>query len=197
VAWGVHGSRCGRCDGDGVPAASARQKAAAKRATNWLAEPAQLVEGNHFVTFFHNFEEPEEIESFNDIGLTIDGNFAFLGSNFWTNQNYETQIEATAECIEEHAAEYNGGGSCTPTVEEELFSGSTAKLADFQLANGLSASGTIEQLECLQVASGPEQGRIKDQSSFGNFSNTFGQSLGIIAFNAAGSTAPPKARRNI
>lgn len=172
----------------GAQAASAQQINAAKKATAWLAEPAQLVEGSHFKTYFHNFEEPNKIESVDDAGLTIDGNLAFLAATGLEAGNFKTQAKATKKWIQEKAAAYEGGGSCTGTKTGELYAGPTAKVAVFQFANAAATSATIKQLECLLVANGAEEGRIKDQSSFGDFSNTFGQSLGVIALAQAGKT---------
>lgn len=177
----------------GVGAASAAQPAAAKKAANWLALSGQLVEGTHFVTKYH---EGSEIGSFADVGSTIDGNFAFLAANAGAGENYETQIAATAKWIGEHGSEYRGGGTCTGSKSGELFAGSTAKLGLFQLADKLSATESVKQLECLQVTSGTEKGRLSDQSEFGNFSNTFGQSIGVILLAEAGEATALKNAAN-
>lgn len=173
----------------GAQAAGAQQLGAAKKATAWLGESAQLVEGTHYKTYFHNFENPEEIESYEDVGLTIDGNLAFLAANSEAG-NFKAQAKATKKWIQEKASSYEGGGSCTGTKSGELYAGPTAKVAVFQDANAVSATGTVKQLECLQATGGAEEGRIEDQSEFGDFSNTFGQSLGIIAFAQAGKSTP-------
>lgn len=163
-----------------APAAGASPAEKAADAADWLK--TELTEGDHFVT--HYWNEAEEVKSFPDIGLTIDGNLAFLAAN--TVAGYTPQIEATAEWVEENAAGYYGGGTCDPeSPSGEVYAAPLAKLAVFRLANEINATAAVEQLECLRQGTGEEAGRISDQSEFGDFSNTFGQALGVIALVAS------------
>lgn len=171
----------------GVQAASANETVAAGKAATWLS--GQLTGGNHYLTYFHKFGEPATIESYEDVGLTIDGNFAFLAATAETGTSYKTQAKATQKWIQEHAAGYEGGGTCGGAGE--VYAGSVAKIAVFQLANALSAKKSVETLECLEKAS-KETGRISNQGGEEDFSNPFSQGLAIIALEEKGTKEAAK-----
>ncbi len=63
-----------------------------------------------------------------------------------------------------------------------MYAGATAKLLVFAQAQGLATGGYLTQLKSLEQASG----QFKDQSAYGDYSNTIGQSLAIIGLARAG-----------
>lgn len=144
-------------------------------AAGWLAR--QMTGRSHFVTVFNG-------SKFANQGLTIDAIFAFAAT---------------------HSAGDYAGRAVTwlqkPSVltgyigdkKNGLFAGATAKVALAAEVSGISPTSfgktnLIARLGSLLTKSG----RYSDQSSFGDFSNAFSQSLAILALSRHGG-APPVA----
>lgn len=117
--------------------------------------------GDHFVS-----------SGYPDYGLTID---AVLGLD--AAQTGQTGAKAAAAYVTKNAEAYNTGGDSA-----ELYAGSTAKLLVLAQAQGLPTDGYLAQLKSLEQSSG----QFQDKSQYGDYSNTIGQSLGIIGLTRAG-----------
>ncbi|MDN5718509.1 MAG: hypothetical protein L0G89_14875, partial [Janibacter sp.] len=115
-------------------------------------------------------------QSFDDLGLTID---AVLGMSA-AGTGGDASSAAT-DYLVAHAGTYYGYG-------DEVYSAATAKLLTFASARGLdprNVGGTdlVTQLQSLEQANG----QFTDQSEYGDYSNTLGQSFGIIGLKRAGT----------
>lgn len=164
-----------------VPAASG---AGPEEATEWLS--SQLKTG----------EKGKYCESFSPagtVGQTIDCMLAFDAAG----AAFEEQRKATYEYVKANLAVYVGSKPCSEATS--LSAGSVAKLALGVAAQGddpmnVGGRNLIADLLCLQPKSGEEKGRFKDKGAL-DFSNVFGQSLGLIALKACaeGSCASPPA----
>ncbi len=140
----------------------------AKTANGWLA--AQLVDGSHFESTFGT-------ETFPDQGLTIDAILAFAAA-----KNAEPKAQAATTWLTQPSilSGYVGDGVT------ESYSGAHAKAALALQVRGLNPRAVagrnlITELQGLQASTG----RFQDTSQFGDFSNAFGQSLGILALRRA------------
>lgn len=115
------------------------------------------------------------------VGQTLECSLAFKAAEM------ESKSNATYKYAAEHANVYIGEKSCSEG--EAMRAGSVAKFALTAEAKGhnpksIGTRNLIADLKCLQVTSGPETGRFTDKGETENFSNTFTQSLAIIALRA-------------
>lgn len=114
-------------------------------------------------------------QSFPDTGLTIDAVLAMtaVGSG-------GSSSAAATDWVASQTGAYTGTG-------EEAYSAATAKLLTFASARGLDprAVGGVDlvaKLQSLELASG----QFADESQWGDYSNTLGQSFALIGLERAG-----------
>ncbi|RAJ45367.1 prenyltransferase/squalene oxidase-like repeat protein [Kitasatospora sp. SolWspMP-SS2h] len=154
-------------------AATLRPDAAA---AGWLAR--QLVDGDHFETVFDGTAYPDQ-------GLTADAVLAFAAAH----GSDTAAARATAWLARpENTAGYLGDGTT------EAYAGATAKLlltAEVRGENPAAFGGVDlpARLRSLQTAAG----RFSDRSQWGDYSNSFGQSLAVIALTRTPAGAPAAA----
>jgi hypothetical protein len=115
------------------------------------------------------------------VGETLECSLAFKAAEM------EAKSKATYKYAVEHFNEYIGTKSCGEG--EAMRAGSVAKFAFGAEAaehnpQNVGGRNLIADLECLQITSGPEAGRFDDKGETEDFSNTFTQSLAIIALKA-------------
>ncbi|GHJ43997.1 hypothetical protein Cs7R123_13390 [Catellatospora sp. TT07R-123] len=158
-----------------APAAAAPTLNRADAAAGWLAR--QLVDGERFEVVFDGV-------AYADQGLTIDAVFAFAASK--TGGSYR---DAALSWLAEPGTltGYIGDGT-------EAYAGATAKLALAAEVTGAdpAAFGGVDlvtRLRGLQATSG----RFSDRSAWGDFSNSFTQSLAVIALDRTAAGAPASA----
>jgi hypothetical protein len=138
-------------------------------ATEWLAK--ELKEGSYCELFGEK-----------SVGETIECMFAFKSAG----EKFAGDRAATYKWVLEHKSEYVGSEPCE--TAKELRAGSVAKFALAVEAQGgnpeaVEGRNLIKDLECLQVKSGSEAGRVKDKAET-DYSDVFGQSFAIIALKA-------------
>lgn len=148
-----------------VAAAPAKDQAAA----GWLAR--QMTDRSHFVTVFQGTSFPNQ-------GATIDAIFAFAATA--TASDYAARANAWLQRPSVLSG-YIGDG------KTGSFAGATAKVALAAEVSGLNPArfGKVNLLARLAKLL-TKSGRYSDQSSFGDFSNAFSQSLAIIALSRHG-----------
>lgn len=119
-------------------------------------------------------------QSYDDLGLTID---AVLGMSA-TGTAGDVSAAAT-DYVVANAGSYAGAG-------EEIYSAATGKLLTFASARGLDprSVGGID-LVAQQRSLEADTGQFVDQSQWGDYSNTLGQSFGIIGLERAGTAPTP------
>ncbi|WP_446664344.1 prenyltransferase/squalene oxidase repeat-containing protein [Flexivirga sp. B27] len=110
--------------------------------------------------------------SYPDYGLTID---AVLGLD--AVQTGQSAAQRAATYITKNSAAYTTGGT-----EGEQYAGATAKLLVFSQAQGLPTSKIVADLKGLET----DNGQFKDKSTYGDYSNTMGQSLAVVGLTRAG-----------
>jgi hypothetical protein len=138
-------------------------------AAGWLAR--QMTGRSHFVTVFNGSKFPNQ-------GGTIDAIFAFAATR--TASDYAARAVAWLQkpsVLTGYIGDKKNG----------FFAGATAKLALAAEVSGVSPTSfgktnLITRLASLLTKSG----RYSDQSSFGDFSNAFSQSLAILAMSGHG-----------
>lgn len=148
----------------------------AAAAAGWLAR--QMVDGERFEASFGDLVFPDQ-------GLTIDAVFAFAASKLAEDH----AARATAWLARpEILTGYIGDGVA------DSFAGPTAKLAlAVQVRGGDPASfGGVDLVDRLRGLQAPS-GRFTDRSAFGDFSNGFSQSLGVLALARTAPGAPAAA----
>jgi hypothetical protein len=159
-----------------VPAAAAGTTDPADAAAGWLV--SQLTDGDHFETDFSGTKYPDQ-------GLTIDAVLAFAAAGVGGDA-----LTGAVDWLTQPAnlAGYAGDGTT------ESYVGATAKLA--YLATVLGQDPTsfggvdlVARLGALLTATG----QYKDTSAYGDYSNTFGQSLAILALSRTPGGAPSSA----
>jgi hypothetical protein len=122
------------------------------------------------------------------VGQTLECSLALKAAEMGAKSN------ATYKYAVEHFNEYIGTKSCGEG--EPMRAGAVAKfalVAEAKEHNPQSISGRnlIADLKCMQIASGTEAGRFNDKGETEDFSNTFTQSLAIIALKACEHGACP------
>jgi hypothetical protein len=115
------------------------------------------------------------------VGETLECSLAFKAAEM------EAKSKATYKYAVAHFNEYIGTKSCGEG--EAMRAGSVAKFALGAEAiehnpQNVGGRNLIADLKCLQISSGPEAGRFDDKGETEDFSNTFTQSLAIIALKA-------------
>ncbi len=144
-------------------------------AAGWLAR--QMTGRSHFTVTFSGTTFPDQ-------GLTIDAIFAFAANG--TASDYTARAKTWLE-KPSVLSNYIGDG------KKQSFAGATAKVALAAEVLGVNPAsfGKVNLLARL-AALLTKSGRYSDQSSFGDFSNAFSQSLAILALIRKG-TAPASA----
>jgi hypothetical protein len=115
------------------------------------------------------------------VGETLECSLAFKAAEM------EAKSKATYKYAVAHFNEYIGTKSCSEG--EAMRAGAVAKFALGAEAvehnpQNVGGRNLIADLKCLQVSSGPEAGRFDDKGETEDYSNTFTQSLAIIALKA-------------
>lgn len=148
---------------------TAKPSAVAATAAGWLA--GQLDGGTHLVT-----------SGYPDYGLTADAILALDAA-----QTAQTAATAATSWFAANIASYVGDGT------KESYAGSLAKsllVAEAQQPARTSLGG-VDLLTRLQAReqgpTGASPGRFSDASAYGDYSNTFGQALALIALHRAGA----------
>lgn len=157
--------------------ASAPPSSPAGHGATWLS--AQLTDG-----LIHN----PNFGGFDDYGLTADTVFALRAIG-----GHRADVLQARAALAHHVGDYTGSGT-------EKYAGATAKLlvlAESTGADPRSFGGVnlVRKLNGLVIRSGPAQGRIADQSQFGDFANTIGQILAVRGLTGAKSGEAGAARR--
>jgi hypothetical protein len=131
----------------------------------------QLAAGGGF------FSVESEFGTYVDYGVTAD---AVLGlASAGTGQ---TQAGATTAYLADNVVNYIGFGD-----PDEIYAGSLAKLLNLAIVQGqdprdFGGFDLVDTLTGLEA----ESGRFSDQSAYGDYSNTFGQSFALIGLERAG-----------
>jgi hypothetical protein len=135
------------------------------QASNWLADQSQNA---HYTT-----------GGFPDYGLTADAVLGFTAAG----RKADLAGQAT-NYLEQHVHDYAGAGG-------ESYVGPAAKLIIVALARGRDAAnfGGVNLVVRLQRREA-SNGRYRDQSQFGDFSNVITQSLGLIALERSARAQP-------
>ena len=132
----------------------------------------------------HHFAQVFDGVSYPDYGLTADAVLALAAAG--TAQDEATLATAY---LADHVVDYTGFGD-----PNEIAAGAVAKLLNVAVAQGVDPTsfGGFDLLATLQARENA-QGRFVDQSAFGDYSNTFGQSLAVLGLERAGVGASPDA----
>ena len=163
-----------------MPGAGAQDEGAtpAEAAASWAAD--QLVDGERFETTFGGTSYPDQ-------GVTIDGILAFAAAGVADG----AAAEAT-DWLEQSSVTsgYIGDGTA------ESYAGALAKLAFAAQVRDLDPTSWgqdgIDLIARLKERE-QENGRFSDQSQYGDFSNTIGQSLAIIVLTRHAGEDPSTA----
>ncbi|MGF1426590.1 peptidase [Kitasatospora sp. LaBMicrA B282] len=145
-------------------------------AAGWLSR--QFVNGDHLETSFGGVGYPDQ-------GLTIDAVLAFAASH----SADQTAAKATAWLAQPaNLSGYLGDGVT------ESYAGATAKLLLAAEVRGTDPTsfGGVDLPTRLRALLTPS-GRFSDHSQYGDYSNTFGQSLALIALDRTPGGAPASA----
>ncbi len=145
-------------------------------AAGWLAR--QLVDGDHF-------EDDYDGAAYPDQGLTIDAVLAFAASH----SSDQAAARATAWLAEPAILDgYLGDGTT------ESYAGATAKLLLAVEVRGQNPAsfGGVDLTARLRSLLTPS-GRFSDRSQYGDYSNSFGQSLAVIALKRSPGGVPASA----
>lgn len=150
-------------------------------AAGWLAR--QLVDGDHFTSEYDG-------QVFPDQGLTIDAVLAFAAAG--------VADESAGKAMTWLARSENLGGYVGDGATES-YAGAHAKLLLALEVRGLDPTsfGGINVAErltaLLRAEPDPQAGRFSDKSAYGDYSNTFSQSLAIIGLSRSSHDAPATA----
>ena len=163
-----------------MPGAGAQDEGAtpAEAAASWAA--GQLVDGERFETSFGGTSYPDQ-------GVTIDGILAFAAAGV-----AEGAAAAATDWLEQSSVTsgYIGDGT------SESYAGALAKLAFAAQVRGLDPTNWGEDgIDLIARLKDREQanGRFSDQSAWGDFSNSIGQSLAIIVLSRQPGETPSAA----
>ncbi|MBM9464978.1 hypothetical protein JL108_16115 [Aeromicrobium sp. YIM 150415] len=169
----------------GAAPATASPADAGADAADWLSTQLSTDAGGSFLetSYWDEWSTPPAVASYADTGLTIDGNWALLAAGL------SAEADDTADWIRANASAYWNNGSCANSTGS-VYAGSIAKLAVFEQANGGSAAGYISELECLQDSSGRIPNQVDSSDPWdSDFSNTFTQSLAVVALSESSSVS--------
>jgi hypothetical protein len=156
----------------------------AEAAAGWLAR--QLVDGERLQS---SFTDPDtgELVAFDDTGLTLDAVLAFAAAGVADDAGANAIAWVGRSDVLEA---YIGDGT------DVAWAGATAKVALGALVRGLDprsfGDDGVDLIERLLARDGGD-GRFSDTSEFGDFSNTFSQSLAILALHRAPAVSPSAA----
>lgn len=114
-------------------------------------------------------------QTFDDLGLTIDAVLGMTAAGTGGDAS-----AAAADYLVANVTAYTGAG-------DEIYASATGKMLTFTGARGLNPKDVngvdlVAQLQGLEQANG----QFTDQSEYGDFSNTLGQSFGLIGLKRAG-----------
>ena len=164
-----HGTIATSVVGGPAASATASDRTAARVASGWLGR--RFVAGTHLTTDYAGTE-------YDDPGLTLDAVIAFAATK--TN---DTRAGRALTWLSDPAqlTFYAGDGTT------ESYAGAHAKLVlalqvraeDPRTFGGRDILGELAALQ-------RKDGRLSDRSRWGDFSNAFGQSLGVVALQRAG-----------
>jgi hypothetical protein len=164
------------CAGAVAPAVASAATAptGSQAASGWLAR--QMVHGSHFVTVYSGVSYPAQ-------GETIDALLAFAATK--SANGYGARAIAWLE-QPSVLSSYIGSGT-------ESYAGATAKVALAAEVRGVNPArfGKVNLIRRLAELL-TKSGRYSDHSAYGDYSNTFSQSLAIIALSRRGG-APAQA----
>ncbi len=157
----------------GVALAQTAPEDAVPTAAGHLADA--LVDGERIETTFGGVTYPDQ-------GLTADVLLALAGSGVAADR-----IEAAADWLDGQAGAYTG------TAFGDVYAGSVAKLLIVTSATSrVPTMGGVDLVATL-TATEDADGRFRDASEFGDFSNVITQSLAVIALVRAADVAPSTA----
>ena len=157
-------------------APSTLNESRASAAAGWLAR--QMVDGSHFEADFGG-------EIFPDQGLTLDAVLAFAASHSAGAYQARAMAWIARPAI---LSGYVGNGA------GEAYAGATAKLAlAVEVRHGNASSFGGENLIAVLRSLRQPSGQFKDRSAFGDFSNSFSQSLAILALARTPNGVPAPA----
>ncbi|MFI2710835.1 prenyltransferase/squalene oxidase repeat-containing protein [Micromonospora sp. NPDC018662] len=145
-------------------------------AAGWLAR--QLVDGERFETVFDGVAYPDQ-------GLTLDAVFAFAAAGIADDSGARALAWVTRPDIRDG---YLGDGTT------EAYAGATAKLALAVRVRGGDPTdvGGVDLIARLRALQSPD-GRFRDRSAYGDYSNAFSQSFALLALARTPAGAPPVA----
>lgn len=153
-------------------ALAASAQAAVPEAQTSAGALSSYLSGNadHFHTTFDGTE-------YADYGLTLDGVLALDSAGVGA-----TESAAALAYVGDHLTDYIGDGGTS------AYAGATAKALVAAEANHPGESGTLGGVDLVSRLQGLEntKGRFRDVSSYGDYSNTIGQSLALVALTRAG-----------
>ncbi len=157
----------------GVALAQAAPEDAVPAAAGHLADA--LVDGERIETTFEGVTYPDQ-------GLTADVLLALAGSGVAADR-----IEAATDWLDGQAGAYTGVAS------GDVYAGSVAKLLIVTAATSRAPTMGDVDLVATLTATEDTDGRFRDTSEFGDFSNVITQSLAVIALVRAADVAPSTA----
>lgn len=139
--------------------------------------------GHHFSVEFGGVAYP-------DYGVTADAVLALAAAG--TGQD---EAALATAYLAEHVGDYASYDDGDPTTVDDIYAGSVAKLLNVAAAQGVdpTAFGGWDLVATLQERENP-QGRFVDQTTWTDYSNTFGQSFALIGLQRAGATVSAAAR---
>jgi hypothetical protein len=131
-----------------------------------------------------------EGQSYPQYGLVADAVLALDAAGV----GQEAAAAATA-VLARDVAKYVSYDDGDPDTPEEIYAGAVAKLLNVAVAQGVDPSsfGGYDLVTTLRGLEA-DNGRFSDKSTFGDYSNTFGQSLALIGLTRAGAPVSGQAR---
>ncbi|GAB3585496.1 prenyltransferase/squalene oxidase repeat-containing protein [Calidifontibacter terrae] len=151
--------------------------AQAASSTSSSASAAAGYLGSSLAASGHRFVTTYAGQSYDDLGLTIDGVLALAAT-----KSAQSELAASASYVTANAASYVGTAG-------ETYAGSLAKYIVMLEATGKNprSQGGVDLIAKLQGLQGAD-GHFKDASAYGDYSNTISQSWALIALKRAGVT---------
>lgn len=156
-----------------APAAQAAQQPTAATSASYLAAQLDAGEDRLSVTYGD--------QSYDDPGVTIDAILAMQATGTAGDQS-----QASTDYVLGAAGTYTGSGG------GELYVGATGKLLTLTASRGLG--GTVAGTDYVSALQAREQasGQFTDDSQYGDYSNTLGQSFSIIGLDRQGVDLSPE-----
>jgi hypothetical protein len=138
----------------------------------------------------HHFSVDVAGTLYPDYGVTADAVLALDAAG--TGQTEATAATAYLAANVGNYASYDDGD---PDTVDDIYAGSVAKLLNVAIAQGVDpeAFGGWDLVATLEARENG-QGRFVDQSPFGDYSNTFGQSFALIGLSRARGSVTTAAR---